>query len=81
MKGYNMKIRRNFIAGTLAILAMLGFLAVIGFLAYEEIPAANENFFNTVLIALISFVSTAFGYFLGAAERDNDIKPMETTNE
>lgn len=63
--------RKNFIAGFLAALAMIGFLAVIGFLAFKNVPTANKDFFNTALIALISFVSTAFGYFLGAAETFN----------
>ena len=60
--------RKNFVAGFLAALATIGFLAVIGFLAFKNVPTANRDFFNMALVALIGFVSTAFGYFLGAAE-------------
>lgn len=59
--------QKGYITATLAILAMLGFLAVMAVLVTHEIPISNRDFFNTGLIALVGFVSTAFGYYLGSS--------------
>lgn len=67
---------KNTIAATLAILALIGFLVVFAFLALNDIPAANKDYFNTALIALIGFVGTGIGYFLGSSNssaQKNDI--------
>lgn len=68
--------KRGFMAGLLAGLAMVGFLCVIGFLTVGTIPEGNRDFFNMALVALIGFVGTAFGYFLGSSDgsaRKNDL--------
>ena len=59
--------QKSYITAALAILAMLGFLAVMAVLVMHEIPVSNREFFNTGLIALVGFVSTAFGYYLGSS--------------
>jgi len=61
-----MKIK-NGVAAALAIMAMTGFLAVFLSLALKEVPAANKDFFNTALIALVGLVGTAFGFYLGSS--------------
>lgn len=71
-----MKQRKGFMAGILAAFAMIGFLAVLCFLAFRTVPEGNQDFFNMALVALIGFVSTAFGYYLGSSDssaRKNDI--------
>lgn len=57
----------NRIGGALAIMAMACFMAAFFCLGWLEVPPANRDFLNTGLIALISFVSTAFGYYLGTS--------------
>jgi len=72
---------RNNIAAVLAIMAMTGFLSVIAFLGIGSVSPANKDFFNTALIALISCVSTAFGYYLGSSlgsAQKNDIIAQAT---
>ena len=58
----------NIVASILAILAMIGFLSVFGFLGLQTVPPENKDFFNIALIALIGFVGTAFGYYLGTSD-------------
>ncbi len=58
---------KNGIAAILAITVLLGFLGVIASLIFREIPAANKDFFNTALIALVGLVGTAFGFYLGSS--------------
>ncbi len=73
---------RNNIAAVLAIMAMTGFLSVIAFLGLGTVPTVNKDFFNTALIALISCVSTAFGYYLGSSlgsAQKNDIIAQAVT--
>lgn len=55
------------IAAALALSAVIGFLAVFFFLGFFEVKTANKDFFNMGFIALINFVSTAFGYYLGSS--------------
>lgn len=55
-------------AGFLAASAMLGFLAAFAVIAVHQIPVQNKDFFNMALIALIGFVSTSFGYYLGTSQ-------------
>lgn len=72
---------KNNIAAVLAIMAMTGFLSVIAFLGIGSVSPANKDFFNTALIALISCVSTAFGYYLGSSlgsAQKNDIIAQAT---
>jgi drug/metabolite transporter (DMT)-like permease len=76
-----MKPYKNFVAGFLAAFAMIGFLAVIGFLVFRDIPEANRDFFNMALVALIGFVSTAFGYYLGGSQSNAALEKMEKKNE
>lgn len=58
---------KNAVAATLAMLAMLGFLVMFAALGFMPVPAANKDFFNMGFIALIGFVGTAFGYYLGSS--------------
>lgn len=58
---------KNAVAASLAILAMLGFLVMFAVLGFMPVPAANKDFFNMGFIALIGFVGTAFGYYLGSS--------------
>ncbi len=59
--------KKNSVAATLAIAAMLGFLCILAYLAVGTVPATNRDFFNMALVALIGFVGTAFGYYLGSS--------------
>jgi len=59
--------KKNSVAATLAIAAMLGFLCTLAYLAVGTVPATNRDFFNMALVALIGFVGTAFGYYLGSS--------------
>lgn len=54
--------------GFLAVAAMFGFLAAFALIALRQIPAENKDFFTTALIALISCVNIAFGYYLGSSQ-------------
>ena len=58
---------KNAVAATLALMAMGGFLAFMAFLTVGNIPAGNKDFINQGLIALIGFVGTAFGFYLGSS--------------
>jgi len=58
---------KNRIAASLALMAMAGFLAMFGGLCFVQIPVQNKDFFNMGFIALIGFVGTAFGYYLGSS--------------
>jgi len=58
---------KNRIAAVLAMMAMAGFLLMFGVLAFLRVPPENKDFFNMGFIALIGFVSTAFGYYLGSS--------------
>lgn len=58
---------RNRVAAVLALMAMVGFLLMFGALSFVQIPPANKDFFNMGFIALIGFVGTAFGYYLGSS--------------
>lgn len=59
---------KGVVAGFLAVVALIGFLAVFAFIALKEVPIANKDYFNAALIALIGFVGTGFGYFLGSSQ-------------
>lgn len=61
-------LKRGVMAGFLAAMAMIGFLLVFVYLGFRAVPEANHDFFNTCLIALISCVSTTFGYYLGSSD-------------
>ena len=63
-----MKTASVLIGGFLAVASLGGLLAVIGFLTVQTIPTDNRDFFNMALVALIGFVGTAFGYFLGSSD-------------
>jgi hypothetical protein len=58
---------KNQIAAILAIMATILFSLVIGFLCFQPVPAANKDFFNTALIALIGLAGTSFGFYLGSS--------------
>lgn len=58
---------KNRIAAVLAIMAMVGFLLMFGAVCFIQVPPANKDFFNMGFIALIGFVGTAFGYYLGSS--------------
>jgi hypothetical protein len=58
---------KNRIAAALAIMAMLTFMLVLAILGFGKVPPENKDFFNSCLIALISFVGTAYGYYLGSS--------------
>ncbi|MFZ2948215.1 MAG: hypothetical protein WA003_01905 [Desulfuromonadaceae bacterium] len=58
---------KNAVAATLAITAMLGFLVMFSVLGFAPVPPENKDFFNMGFIALIGFVGTAFGYYLGSS--------------
>jgi len=61
-------MKKNLTQSFLAIIAMLGFLAVTAFLLLTPVPEGNRDLFNICLIALVGFVSTAIGYFLGSSQ-------------
>lgn len=68
--------RKGLVAAFLAGSAMTGFLGVLAWLAIGTVPEGNRDFFNMGLVALIGFVSTAFGFYLGSSEgsaRKNDL--------
>ena len=72
----NNSANKRYMAGFLAAMAMIGFLGVFLFLAKGTIPDDNRDLFNTALIALISLLTTAFGFYLGSSEgsaRKNEI--------
>ena len=58
---------KNIVAATLAVTAMLGFLVIFAVLGFGKVPPENKDFFNMGFIALIGYVSTAFGYYLGSS--------------
>lgn len=58
---------RNRVAAVLAVLVTIEFTAVFAFLAFGKVDAANKDFFNIALIALIGLIQTAFGYYLGSS--------------
>jgi hypothetical protein len=58
---------KNGVAAFLAIVAMVGFLGIFYLLTFKVIPPENKDFFNMGFIALIGFVGTAFGYYLGSS--------------
>jgi len=67
---------KNRVAAILAISVLFGFLAVFVFLAFGEVKVANKDYFNMSLVALIGFVGTGFGYYLGSSigsARKNEI--------
>lgn len=64
--------KRDLVAGTLAILTLLGFLCVFVAIIFHEIPVANKDYFNTALIALIGFSATGIGYYLGTSQSSAD---------
>uniref|UniRef100_C6E6S1 Uncharacterized protein n=1 Tax=Geobacter sp. (strain M21) TaxID=443144 RepID=C6E6S1_GEOSM len=59
---------KNRIAAVLAMMAMVGFLGMLGALCFMDVPATNKDFVNMGFIALIGFVGTAFGYYLGSSQ-------------
>jgi len=59
---------KNSIAAFLAIMAMFGFLIMFAALGFLPVPPGNKDFFNMGFIALIGFVGTAFGYYLGSSQ-------------
>jgi len=61
-------MKKNIIQSFLAITSVIGFLVVMGFLFTTPVPTDNKDFFNICLIALVGFVGTAFGYFLGSSQ-------------
>lgn len=63
-----MSTRKNRVAAFLAVASLVGFLAMFGFLAVKGVPEANKDYIDMCLIALIGFVGTAFGYYLGSSE-------------
>lgn len=68
--------RKGLVAAFLAGSAMTGFLGVLAWLSVGTVPEGNRDFFNMGLVALIGFVSTAFGFYLGSSEgsaRKNDL--------
>ena len=61
-------MQKNTTQSFLAVTAMVGFLAVMVLLLSAPIPEGNKDLFNICLIALVGFVGTAFGYFLGSSQ-------------
>jgi hypothetical protein len=43
-------------------------MAVLAFLGFNKVPPENKDFFNMGLVALIGFVGTSFGYYLGSSQ-------------
>lgn len=71
-------------AGFLAVAAMLGFLAAFAGITFRQIPTQNRDFFNMALVALIGFVGTAFGYYLGSSQgsaRKTELQAMRSLDE
>lgn len=71
---------KNVVAATLAIMAMLGFLVIFAVLGFGAVPTENKDFFNMGFIALIGFVGTSFGYYLGSSigsARKTELKALE----
>lgn len=58
---------KNTVAAILAVMAMVGFLTIFAILGFGKVPPENKDFFNMGFIALIGFVGTAFGYYLGSS--------------
>ena len=56
--------RGKFLAAT----SLFGFLGVMAFLCFGEVKAANKDFFNMALMALIGWVGIGIGYFLGSSD-------------
>jgi len=61
-------MNKNSIAAFLAIMSMIGFLIMFALLGWAPVPPENKDFFNMGFIALIGFVGTAFGYYLGSSQ-------------
>lgn len=58
---------KSSIAAFLAVTAMLGFLVTLAVLGFMPVPVENKDFLNMGFVALIGFVSTAFGFYLGSS--------------
>lgn len=58
---------RNRVAATLAIIVLVDFSLMLGYLVFGTVNAANKDFLNMMLVALISFVNIGFGYYLGSS--------------
>jgi multisubunit Na+/H+ antiporter MnhF subunit len=76
---------KNVIGSALAVISLVGFLGVVSFLCFGEVKAANKDFFNMALMALIGFVGTSFGFYLGTsvsgAKKDETIATALQTKE
>ena len=63
----NKRTPKMIVGSLLAFMAMAYFGFVIWRLTDHAIPVENKDFFNIALMALISAVSTGFGFFLGSS--------------
>ncbi len=74
----------NRVGAVLAVMAMACFIVAFVCLGWMKVPTENKDFLNTALIALISFVSTAFGYYLGSSQgsvRKNELLAPQAAAE
>ncbi len=64
-----MGITKDNIGPVMAMLGLLSLIAIVFFLMFNVVPEDNRDLFNVGLMALISAVSTAFGYYLGGSHK------------
>lgn len=66
---------KRYMAGFIAGVMMVAFVVVTIALFFKAVPKGNADYFHICLIALVGFVGTAVGYYLGSADssaRKND---------
>lgn len=63
---------KNTVGAILAILALVALIAGAAALMFLPIPEGNRDLFNIALMAIVSCVSTAFGFFLGSSLGSSD---------
>jgi drug/metabolite transporter (DMT)-like permease len=64
-------MKKGIIPAILAIISTLGFLIIFGTLIFVDVSERNADYFNMGLIALIGFVGTAFGFYMGSSEKED----------
>lgn len=67
-----MKLQKGIVAAILAVISTVGFILVFGYLFFGDVPERNADYFNMSLVALIGFVGTSFGYYMGSSDTNKE---------
>ena len=66
-------VNKDNVGPVMAVVGLISLVFVVFYLLAVDVPKDNKDLINIGLMAIVSAVSTAFGYYLGGADSKSNV--------